>query len=94
VGKEQIWSPTQPSGWNLTYIVQDPLIAFKRRQQFLPLGLAKVAGSIPKSLKMPWKENHSRFWERPSMVAQAFNPSTEEAEAGGFLSSRPAWSTE
>ena len=28
------------------------------------------------------------------MVAHAFNPSTWEAEAGGFLSSRPAWSTE
>ena len=28
------------------------------------------------------------------MVAQAFNPSTWEAEAGKFLSSRPAWSTE
>ena len=27
------------------------------------------------------------------MVAHAFNPSTREAEAGGFLSSRPAWST-
>jgi hypothetical protein len=27
-------------------------------------------------------------------VAHAFNPSTREAEAGGFLSSRPAWSTE
>jgi hypothetical protein len=27
------------------------------------------------------------------MVAHAFNPSTQEAEAGGFLSSRPAWST-
>jgi hypothetical protein len=25
--------------------------------------------------------------------AHAFNPSTREAEAGGFLSSRPAWST-
>jgi hypothetical protein len=23
-----------------------------------------------------------------------FNPSTQEAEAGGFLSLRPAWSTE
>jgi hypothetical protein len=29
----------------------------------------------------------------PGMVAQVFNPSTWEAEAGGFLSSRPAWST-
>jgi hypothetical protein len=28
------------------------------------------------------------------MVAHAFNPSTGEAEAGGFLSSRPAWSAE
>ena len=28
------------------------------------------------------------------VVAHTFNPSTQEAEAGGFLSSRPAWSTE
>jgi hypothetical protein len=28
------------------------------------------------------------------VVAHAFNPSTREAEAGGSLSSRPAWSTE
>jgi hypothetical protein len=28
------------------------------------------------------------------VVVYAFNPSTWEAEAGGFLSSRPAWSTE
>jgi hypothetical protein len=27
------------------------------------------------------------------VVAHAFNPSTQEAEVGGFLSSRPAWST-
>jgi hypothetical protein len=27
------------------------------------------------------------------MVVHAFNPSTWEAEAGEFLSSRPAWST-
>jgi hypothetical protein len=27
------------------------------------------------------------------VVAHAFNPSTQEAETGGFLSSRPAWST-
>jgi hypothetical protein len=26
-------------------------------------------------------------------VVQAFNPSTWEAETGGFLSLRPAWST-
>jgi hypothetical protein len=28
------------------------------------------------------------------VVAHAFNPSAREAEAGGFQSSRPAWSTE
>jgi hypothetical protein len=31
--------------------------------------------------------------EVPGVVAHAFNPSTWEAEAGGFLSSRIAWST-
>ena len=29
-----------------------------------------------------------------AVVAHAFNPSTREAETGGSLSSRPAWSTE
>jgi hypothetical protein len=29
----------------------------------------------------------------PGVVAHAFNPSAQEAEASGFLSSRPAWST-
>jgi hypothetical protein len=28
-----------------------------------------------------------------AVVVHAFNPSTPEAEAGRFLSSRPAWST-
>ena len=31
---------------------------------------------------------------RQAVVAHTFNPNTWEAEAGGFLSSRPAWSTE
>jgi hypothetical protein len=29
----------------------------------------------------------------PGVVAHAFSPSTREAEAGGFLSLRPVWST-
>jgi hypothetical protein len=29
-----------------------------------------------------------------ALVAHAFNPSTWEAEAGRFLSLKPAWSTE
>jgi hypothetical protein len=35
-----------------------------------------------------------KLYTKPSVVAHAFNPSTWEAEAGRFLSSRPAWSTE
>jgi hypothetical protein len=31
--------------------------------------------------------------KQPGVVAHAFDPNTWEAEAGGFLSSRPAWST-
>jgi hypothetical protein len=30
---------------------------------------------------------------KPGMVVHTFNPSTQKAEAGGFLSSRPSWST-
>jgi hypothetical protein len=34
-----------------------------------------------------------KYIRRPGVVAHTFNPSTQEAEAGGSLSSRPAWST-
>jgi hypothetical protein len=37
---------------------------------------------------------HIEVEARLSVVVHAFNPSTWEAEAGGFLSSRPTWSTE
>jgi hypothetical protein len=38
--------------------------------------------------------SHQRIKRKSqAVVAHAFNPSTWEAEAGGFLSSRPAWST-
>jgi hypothetical protein len=36
---------------------------------------------------------HSELTEGPGVVAHAFNPSTQEAEAGGFLSLRSTWST-
>jgi hypothetical protein len=35
----------------------------------------------------------SKVQQKPGMVAHTFNPSTWRTEAGGFLSSRPAWST-
>jgi hypothetical protein len=39
------------------------------------------------------KKKKKKTRNKPGMVAHAFNPSTWEAEAVGFLSSRPAWST-
>jgi hypothetical protein len=39
------------------------------------------------------EKNDQTMMTQPGMVAHAFNPSTWEAEAGGFLSLRPAWST-
>jgi hypothetical protein len=33
------------------------------------------------------------FFHEPGVGAHAFNHSTQELEAGGFLSLRPAWST-
>jgi hypothetical protein len=38
--------------------------------------------------------NRYKKIDKLGVVAHAFNSSTQEAEAGGFLSSRPAWSTE
>jgi hypothetical protein len=41
-------------------------------------------------MKSKTKQNPER---KPGLEAHTFNPSTREAEAGRFLSSRPAWST-
>jgi hypothetical protein len=44
-------------------------------------------------LKFQTRAIHVKLFLKPGMVVHAFNPSTQEAEAGGFLSSRPSWST-
>ena len=55
---------------------------------------------LPNFLSLPsWMtKNHCLGIKKTAhcraVVAHAFNPSTREAEAGGFLSSSPAWSTE
>jgi hypothetical protein len=63
------------------------------------------SGAHPQSLPLggkgerirDFKANPYLFLRKQSksqaVVVHAFNPSTWEAEAGGFLSSRPAWST-
>jgi len=78
MGKEQMWCPTQPSSWNLTYNVQDPLVAFKCRQQCLPPGLPKVARSTPKSLRIPWKETRlgSQLFHAVPLTAQVWRKHT------------------
>ena len=50
-----------------------------------------------KSLSLKQKNKSTQLKNKilqRDMVAHAFNPSTWEAEAGRFLSVRPAWSTE
>jgi hypothetical protein len=39
------------------------------------------------------KSATSEIRHKPGVVAYTFNSSTREAEAGGFLSLRPTWST-
>jgi hypothetical protein len=39
------------------------------------------------------KEMAQKLGMQPGVVVHSFNPSTQKAEAGRFLSSRPAWST-
>jgi hypothetical protein len=60
---------------------------------------AHISNLSPQEIKIPRKIVSSlgvypASKTKPAEVAYTFNPSTQEAEAGGFLSSRPAWSTE
>jgi hypothetical protein len=53
-----------------------------------------VLDSIRKQAEQARGSKPVRNIPPPGVVGHAFNPSTWEAEAGGFLSLRPAWSTE
>jgi hypothetical protein len=76
-------SASKPSCW--------PFITLKISSPRLPQQM-KYWPHKPKSLKFnPHKGLRRQL--TPGVVAHAFNPSTREAEAGRFLSSRPAWST-
>ena len=52
--------------------------------------LSSMSPSTPHQM-MSDKQFKSQLW--PGVVAHTFSPSTREAEPGGFLSLRPAWST-
>jgi hypothetical protein len=54
-----------------------------------PFTLATNNITLTKQVKDLYDKNFKSAFK----VAHAFNPSTPEAEVGGFLSSRPAWST-
>ena len=51
--------------------------------------ISSIFGLILRRLTHVYKEEK----DKADVVAHKFDPSTWEAEAGGFLSSRPAWST-
>jgi hypothetical protein len=59
----------------------------------LPCSMGYRRPCLREKKKIGW-EDGSEVENSRVVVAHAFNPSTWEAEADGFLSSRPAWSTE
>jgi hypothetical protein len=77
-------------------IATEDMGIFDVRSKFLGVEMEKVQLNI----QVSWDEGQrgslctTQYLTNRAAVAHAFNPSTWEAEAGGFLSSRPAWSTE
>jgi hypothetical protein len=69
------------------------------KQQFVKQNTENPASSAQfQGQKESLIKNTALGWEVPdfsnnSVAAYAFNPSIQEAEAGRFLSWRPAWST-
>jgi hypothetical protein len=77
------------------------LVSAYRRQRHEFKTILVYIGSLRLAKTVAWvsvsKGGRGIFWKLKTsgaVMAYAFNPSTQEAEAGGFLSSRPAWSTE
>ena len=80
---------------------RDPQPNIRQRESKLELSVQ----SLPLELREPLRKTgkncisqrgpvHKKNTARWAVVVHVFNPSTWEAEAGGFLSSRPAWSRE
>jgi hypothetical protein len=74
-----------------------PLIPASRGRQISEFEASlvyKVSSRTARATQRNPVKKKNKKQTKPGVVAHAFNPSTWEAEAGGFLSSRPAWSTE
>jgi hypothetical protein len=74
------------------------VILYRQIDDFLilnddPITIPKISGTAIRSFLIVKTAMRRKKKKKLSMVAHTFNPSTWEAEAGGFLSSRPAWST-
>jgi hypothetical protein len=72
----------------------EPRLALNLMQSFLNVssGITDMPHFVPCGKLLDYLENKDNGSR--AVVAHTFNPSIQEAEAGGFLSSRPAWSTE
>jgi hypothetical protein len=84
------------SSFQMTKIETELLIYLLPRSRFQILNSPKMYYPITTEhmFYMYLIINVLKIQMQPGMVTHTFNPSTWEAEAGGFLSSRPAWSTE
>jgi hypothetical protein len=62
-----------------------------KKEDYRPISFMNINAIILK--KNAHKLNFKNTEKLSGVVAHFFSPSTREADAGGFLSSRPAWST-
>ena len=78
------------TGKTITTGHRDPPESLRTQKPRSSLG-QEPCGFCQEALKE--EKNPLKNYRKPGMVAHTFNHSTWEAEVGGFLSSRPAWST-
>jgi hypothetical protein len=81
------WVPNSFCEATITLILKPHKYPTKK-ENFRPFSLMSIDAKILNKILT----NRIHQTDHP-VVAHAFNPSTQEAEGGRFLSSRPAWST-